>query len=116
VEPKGDKVQRAMGAIPFIDAGNVYVPEEGLTVWEPEFIEECRTFPLGVNDDQVDAMTQALDELYYNEAPEPAVPQKSHIKKDVVLKEAPVSLGGRRARKKQAREAFNQWCSREGLY
>jgi predicted phage terminase large subunit-like protein len=59
VEPEGGKVVRARAVSPDIQAGNVYIPEDaGFT---SDFVEECAAFPNGVHDDQVDAMTQALN-------------------------------------------------------
>jgi predicted phage terminase large subunit-like protein len=66
VEPEGGKVVRARAVSPDIEAGNVYLPEGA--DWVSDFIEECAKFPNGTFDDQVDAMTQALNRL--NTAPE----------------------------------------------
>lgn len=60
VNPEGGKVVRAQAASPDIEAGNVYLPDPSVAPWVYDFIEECAAFPNGVNDDQVDAMTQAL--------------------------------------------------------
>jgi predicted phage terminase large subunit-like protein len=60
VNPEGGKVARAMAVSPLIEAGNVYLPHPLYAPWVNEFIEECAAFPNGANDDQVDAMTQAL--------------------------------------------------------
>ncbi len=61
VEPQGSKEARAAAASPDIEAGNVYLPDPGIAPWVHDFIEECAAFPNGANDDQVDAMTQALN-------------------------------------------------------
>lgn len=70
VEPQGSKEARAYAVEPQVEAGNVYIPENGRSTWEgpadkgdpvAAFVEECAAFPNGVNDDQVDAMTQALN-------------------------------------------------------
>lgn len=58
VEPQGSKEARASAVSPDIEAGNVYLPEGA--PWVQDFVEECAAFPNGTNDDQVDAMTQAL--------------------------------------------------------
>ncbi len=63
VNPQGGKVVRAQAASPDIEAGNVYLPEPSMAPWIHDFIEECSAFPNGPNDDQVDAMTQALTRL-----------------------------------------------------
>jgi predicted phage terminase large subunit-like protein len=58
VEPEGGKVARVVAVSPTIEAGNVYLPR--FAPWADAFIEECAAFPTGANDDQVDAMSQAL--------------------------------------------------------
>lgn len=60
VNPQGGKVVRAQAVSPDIEAGNVYLPDPSIAPWIHDFIEECTAFPTGANDDQVDAMTQAL--------------------------------------------------------
>ena len=60
VTARGSKVARAHLATPDIEAGNVYLPHPEIAPWVHDFIEECAAFPKGANDDQVDAMTQAL--------------------------------------------------------
>lgn len=55
------KVARARATSPQIKAGNVLLPAN--TTWADECIEEHAAFPLGKNDDQVDAMSQLLSEL-----------------------------------------------------
>ncbi len=63
VEPRGSKEARASAVSPAIEAGNVFLPAPSLWPGVHDFIEECASFPKGANDDQVDAMTQALDRL-----------------------------------------------------
>jgi len=63
VEPRGSKEARASAVSPAIEAGNVYLPAPARWSGVHDFIEECAAFPKGANDDQVDAMTQALDRL-----------------------------------------------------
>jgi predicted phage terminase large subunit-like protein len=72
IEPEeiGNKVARAWGVSPDIEAGNVWLPE-GLP-WVHDFVEECASFPNGAFDDQVDAMSQALNYLS-EEAPKDQV-------------------------------------------
>lgn len=60
VEPMGGKTARAWAVQPFVQAGNVWIPTGAPGTWVDEFVEECASFPNGMNDDQVDAMTQAL--------------------------------------------------------
>lgn len=54
-----DKVSRAKGISPLIEAGRVWLP--AAAPWVEEFIDECAAFPGGRYDDQVDMMTQALE-------------------------------------------------------
>ena len=60
VEPHGGKIVRARAVTPYIESGNVYLPDPSLNPRIHDFIEECSAFPKGRYDDQVDAMTQAL--------------------------------------------------------
>ena len=45
----------------YIESGRVYLPEGKDFILD--FVEECAIFPNGKNDDQVDAMTQAIKHL-----------------------------------------------------
>jgi len=67
VEPQGSKESRAWAVSPEVEAGNVYLPDPSIAPWVHDFIEECAAFPNGANDDQVDAMTQAL--MRFNKQP-----------------------------------------------
>lgn len=60
VEPQGSKEARAHAVSPQIEASNAYLPDPSVAPWVHDFVEECAVFPNGANDDQVDAMTQAL--------------------------------------------------------
>lgn len=62
VNPEGGKVARVNAVSAFIEAGNVHLPR---TDWVHDFVEEAASFPNGKNDDQVDAMSQALHRYYY---------------------------------------------------
>jgi hypothetical protein len=48
---------------PQAESGNIYLPYPAIASWIDTFIEEASAFPNGRNDDQVDAMTQALNRL-----------------------------------------------------
>jgi predicted phage terminase large subunit-like protein len=61
IEPEGGKEVRAQAVSPDIEAGNVFLPENA--PWVHDFIEECAAFPNGAHDDQVDAMSQAINRL-----------------------------------------------------
>ena len=63
IEPQGSKESRAWAASPEVEAGNVYLPDPSIAPWVHDFVEECAAFPNGANDDQVDAMSQALMRL-----------------------------------------------------
>jgi predicted phage terminase large subunit-like protein len=61
VQPEGGKEARAHAVSCEVEAHNVYLPEGA--PWVHDFIEECAAFPAGAHDDQVDAMTQALNRI-----------------------------------------------------
>ncbi len=56
-----DKVARVNAILPLIEGGRIFLPETAQ--WLDEFIDESVTFPGGNHDDQVDAMTIAVDVL-----------------------------------------------------
>lgn len=61
-QPVSDsKYARASAVSPFIESGNVMIPAVG--GWVEDFVEECAAFPNSNNDDQVDAMSQAVHRL-----------------------------------------------------
>ena len=62
-EPHGSKEARASAVSPLIEARNVWLPAPELAPWVGDFVEECAAFPTGAHDDQVDAMSQALNRL-----------------------------------------------------
>lgn len=63
VEPEGSKVERAFAVSPFVEGHNVYLPAPEMAPWVDKFKLEHKLFPRGANDDQVDAMSQALYRL-----------------------------------------------------
>ena len=63
VTPEGGKLARAHAVSPQVESGNIYLPHPAIASWVEAFIEEAASFPNGRNDDQVDAMTQALNRL-----------------------------------------------------
>ena len=63
VTPRGGKVARAQAIIPYIESGNVHLPGPKIAPWIHDFIEECANFPNGAHDDDVDAMTQGINQL-----------------------------------------------------
>lgn len=62
-EPHGSKEARASAVSPLVEAGNVHLPTPELAPWVADLIEEAAAFPNGAHDDQVDAMSQALNRL-----------------------------------------------------
>jgi len=56
----GSKVARAHAVTPEVESGNVYLPSVQTCPWVEGFIGTCMMFPRVKNDDDVDAMTQAL--------------------------------------------------------
>jgi predicted phage terminase large subunit-like protein len=64
VNPTDSKYGRATAVAPFIEAGNAFLPEAGIALFDPEeLITEAAGFPNAAHDDQVDATSQALAEL-----------------------------------------------------
>lgn len=61
--PTDSKVSRANAVAPFIEGGDVELPDPRFAPWIAGFVEECASFPNGTHDDQVDGMTQALGRL-----------------------------------------------------
>lgn len=62
-DPQGSKTARASAVAPLAEAGNVYLPDVSIAPWVDDLVEECAGFPNGKNDDQVDALSQALNRL-----------------------------------------------------
>lgn len=62
-QPLGSKVARASAVSPLVEAGNVWLPAPEISPWVGDFIEEAASFPNAAHDDQVDAMSQALNRL-----------------------------------------------------
>lgn len=57
----GSKIARAYASQPEIEAGNIWLPDPKTHPWVEEFVEYCVAFPGGEYDDDIDAMTQALE-------------------------------------------------------
>lgn len=60
VTPKGDKVARARAVSGFLEAGDVWLPNNAAMGWALSLVNEAAAFPRGDHDDQVDAWSQAL--------------------------------------------------------
>lgn len=64
IEPDGSKLARAYAITSYWEAGNIWVPHPDTESWVKDFISEISAFPASANDDQIDAMTQAIRRLY----------------------------------------------------
>jgi predicted phage terminase large subunit-like protein len=67
VQPEGGKLARAQAAQPYVEAGNVYLPNPRphgqllpARAWVDDFLHQLTAFPNGAHDDDVDAFTQVL--------------------------------------------------------
>jgi predicted phage terminase large subunit-like protein len=69
VNPEGGKIARAQAVSPPCESGNVFLPHPAYAPWVDGLIQECASFPAGSHDDQVDALTQALNRLRSSELP-----------------------------------------------
>jgi predicted phage terminase large subunit-like protein len=76
VDPKGGKFSRAQAVSPMVEQGHVWLPQPARLPWVQEFLAEARTFPVGLHDDQVDQMTQALQWwIWVKDQPLPPQPE-----------------------------------------
>jgi len=66
INPQGGKVVRATAIAPYIEAGNVYLPDPSIAPWAHDLVEEFSAFPNGANDDQVDSASQSIAWLEEN--------------------------------------------------
>lgn len=64
IEPDGSKLARAHAVTAYWEARNIFLPDKAIAPWIVEFVNEITRFPAAANDDQVDAMTQALRHLF----------------------------------------------------
>lgn len=60
VDPKGDKVARAMSIVPSFSQEMIYAPDRE---WSSKVINQCAVFPYGKHDDLVDSVTMAIKHL-----------------------------------------------------
>ena len=63
VIPKGSKVSRAQNVLAFLEAGNLFLPDAASCPWVSDFLNQVSDFPHGRHDDDVDAMSQAIERL-----------------------------------------------------
>lgn len=65
VTPHESKYARASAVAPFVQAGNVWVPETAIALFDVDaYLEELAQFDTGPHDDRVDATSQALARFY----------------------------------------------------
>ena len=67
-KPDKSKQARAAGIVPIVEAGNVYLPIS--SPWLDAFVSEFSLFPAAKNDDQVDALTMAINYCAQRVAPQ----------------------------------------------
>ncbi len=64
ITPTESKYARANAVAPLLQAGNVFLPEAEIAMFDPdELITEAAEFPNGAHDDQVDTTSQALAQM-----------------------------------------------------
>jgi predicted phage terminase large subunit-like protein len=61
VQRNKDKLSRGYDAAPFIESGNVLLPQDAS--WLSDFLTEASTFPGGAHDDQLDPMFDAIQHV-----------------------------------------------------
>lgn len=60
---RGDKEARLAGVSPMIEAGNFFIPHPRECGWASDLLEELVTFPFADHDDQVDMISQMLQDF-----------------------------------------------------
>ena len=63
VNPTASKEVRARAVTAEIESGHVYLPHPSEFPWVGDLQDELREFPTGAHDDQVDTLTQALNDM-----------------------------------------------------
>lgn len=71
------KEVRAQAVVPFVEAGQVYLPDPTVFPWAADLVEELLQFPDAEHDDQVDAATSAITELLF-ESPDVTASNLEH--------------------------------------
>lgn len=61
ITPTGSKQTRLEAVAPLFEANNVFFPHPTIAPWVLELVEELVSFPSSEHDDQVDALSQALN-------------------------------------------------------
>jgi predicted phage terminase large subunit-like protein len=75
VQRSKDKLSRGYDAAPFIESGNVLLPQDA--PWLSDLLAEASTFPGGAHDDQLDPMFDAITNVQV--APAPRAPTSTPI-------------------------------------
>lgn len=70
--PVGSKEERALSITPYLEAGNLYLPDPVTHPWVKDFIEDLLKFPKGKYKDDVDAFVQGV--LYLMDKPAVSAP------------------------------------------
>lgn len=70
VQRNKDKISRAYDAAPFIESGNVMLPQDAY--WLSDLLAETSSFPAGAHDDQLDPMFDAIGIVQRTQATIPA--------------------------------------------
>ena len=60
----GDKVARMIAVSPWVEMGQVFLPNPKEEPWVQTYLNEFTEFPSGDNDDQVDSTSQALFQIF----------------------------------------------------
>jgi predicted phage terminase large subunit-like protein len=69
ITPTESKYARANAVAPIIEAGNAFLPEKPIGLFDPdELTDEAAGFPNATHDDQVDATSQALAYLLLDQS------------------------------------------------
>jgi predicted phage terminase large subunit-like protein len=101
INPKESKYARANAVSPFIEAGNVWLPDREIALFDVEsFIEESAAFPNSAHDDRVDSASQALARLFIDGGG--ATAWTEYMRRKVVAPEVAVSVTTDRESLRQA--------------
>lgn len=79
VKPEGGKESRARAISLLVERGMVYLPK--FASYTSDMVDECSRFPNSVHDDQVDAMSQALNRLKNVNADLELIPDRKKYRK-----------------------------------
>lgn len=63
IKPTESKVTRANAIAPYVEAGNIWLPNPKYFPWVNRFLDEICTFPSAPHDDAVDFLTQGVNYL-----------------------------------------------------